>query len=123
MNLSLGLDWLLSQYTLDRRRGNTVSPGDLADALALAAVILDGSIVEFQRSTADTLAFETGAPHAGAHPLDDQASFEFSDRADDDNDGPAQRAAGVDIFSERDELYLQSVQIVENREEMASAPS
>ena len=61
MNLSLGLDWLLSQYTLDRRRGNTVSPGDLADALALATVTLDGSIIEYQRLTADALTFQTGA--------------------------------------------------------------
>ena len=73
--------------------------GDLADALALAAVSLYGGVVQHQRIAADVLAFEPGAPHAGAHSLDNQVAFQFSDGADDDHDGPAQRAAGVDIFS------------------------
>jgi hypothetical protein len=47
LSLNLGLDWLLSQHALDRRGGDAVSPGDLADALALAAIALDGGIVEY----------------------------------------------------------------------------
>ena len=109
LSLNLGLDWLLSQHALDRRGGDAVSPGDLADALALAAVLLDCYIIEYQRGTADTLAFETCAPHAGAHPLNDQASFEFSDRADNDNDGPAQRASIVDVLAELDVLDVDPV--------------
>ena len=31
--------------------------------------------------TADVLAFETGAPHAGAHPFDDQVALQLSDGA------------------------------------------
>jgi hypothetical protein len=46
--------------------------GDLPQALALTAVSLDGSTVELQWLTADTLALEPGAPHAGTHPLDNQ---------------------------------------------------
>jgi hypothetical protein len=49
-------------------------------------------------------AFEFRAAHAGTNSLDDQASLQFCDGADDD-DGPAQRPAGVDLFAEADELY------------------
>ena len=70
--------------------------------------------------TADVLAFETGAPHAGAHPFDDQVALQLSDGADDDYDGPAQRTAGVDLFPERDELDAYPVQVVEHLEEVTS---
>ena len=66
----------------------------------MAAVALDGGIVQHERAAADVLAFEAGAPHAGADPLDYQVAFEFGDGADDDDDGATQRAAGVDIFPE-----------------------
>ena len=68
LSLNLGLDWLLSQHTLDRRGGDAVSPGDLTETLAMQTVLLDCGVVQFQRSTADTLTFQTGTPHAGAHP-------------------------------------------------------
>ena len=44
--------------------------GDLAETLAMQTVLLDCGVVQFQRSTADTLTFQfqTGTPHAGAHP-------------------------------------------------------
>ena len=57
--------------------------GDLPDALTTAAVEIDGCLVQLQRPAADALSFEPGAPHAGAHSLDDQVAFEFCDRADD----------------------------------------
>ncbi len=82
--------------------------GDLAEALATLTVSLDGGIIQDQWVAADVLAFETGAPHAGAHPLDDQVAFQFGDGADDDDDGPAQRAAGVDIFPEADVLDVEA---------------
>ena len=110
--MGLGLDWLLSQHTLDRRDGDAVSPGDLADALALTTVALDGGMVEYQRQAVDALTFQTSAPHAGAHPLDDQAAFEFGDGADDDHDGPAQRAGCVDFFPEADVLDSNAVLVV-----------
>ncbi len=40
---------------------------DLSDTLSLAAVSLDGGVVQYQRIAANMLAFETGAPHSGAH--------------------------------------------------------
>ena len=100
-------------------RRNAVSFGDLSDALATLTILLDGGAVQYQRSSADSLAVEPGAPHAGAHPLDDQRAFQLSDGTDDDDDGPAQRAAGVDVFSERDELDACSVQIIEHLQEVA----
>jgi hypothetical protein len=90
--------------SLDGRRGNTVSPGDLADALAIQPVLLDSGVVQFQRLAADVLTFQASAPHAATHPLNDQAAFEFSDSADDGYDGAAQRAASVDVFPEADIL-------------------
>src|ERR1019366_3903438 len=71
---------------------------DLTDTLAMLTVSLDGEVIQDQRIAADVLAFRPGAPHAGAHPLDNQVAFEFGDCTDDDHDGPAQRAAGIDIF-------------------------
>jgi hypothetical protein len=74
-------------------------------------VLDDGFTIEIKRLAADVLALEPGAPHAGAHSLDDQAALEFGDSADDDNNGTAQRAAGVDLLAEADELDVQPVQI------------
>ncbi len=68
--------------------------GDLSQALAALAVLLDRKVVQDQRSTADLLAFQPCAPHAGADPLDYEAAFKLCNRANDDNDGPAQRALG-----------------------------
>lgn len=36
------------------------------------------------RSASDPAAFEAGAPHAGAHPFDNQVACEFGDGADAD---------------------------------------
>ena len=47
-------------------------------------------------------------------------AFELGDGADDDDDGPAQRAAGVDIFPEADELDSDPVQLVEHIQGSAS---
>jgi len=87
---------------------------DLAKALAMLAVFLDSEVVEYQRLAPDVLAFEPCAPHAGAHSLDDQVAFKLGDFADDDNDGPAQRAACIDIFPEADVLDLEMIQFVED---------
>jgi hypothetical protein len=95
-----------------------MSFGDLADALTTLTVLLDGGAVQHQRSSADALAFETGAPHAGAHSFDYQVTFEFGDGADDDYDGAAQRAAGIDVFPKRDVLDPYSIQLVQDIEEV-----
>jgi hypothetical protein len=98
--------------------GDAVSLGDLAEAVAVLAVPNDGFTVKIERSASDVAALELGAPHAGAHSLDDQVAFEFGDGADDDDDGAAKRATGVDLFAEADELDLQPVELVEHLKSM-----
>ena len=93
-------------------------PGDRTKAEALSAVTLDSGVVEFKRLTSDVLAFELGAPHAGADSLDDQAALQFGDDGDDYHDGPAQRPAGIDIFPERDVLDVEVIQFVQGCEEV-----
>jgi hypothetical protein len=99
-----------------------MASGDLSDALTMLTASLDGEVIEDQRSSADSLSFEPGAPHAGAHPLDDQVTFQFGDSTDDDYDGPAQRAAGIDILPEADVLDLEPVKLVEDIEEVFHRP-
>jgi hypothetical protein len=85
--------------------------GDLLDTLALTAVMPDSFMVKLQRLAADVLTFEPGSPRAGAHPLDDQATFEFRDGSD---DGPAQRTGGVGIFPVAYVLDVEAVQLVQH---------
>ena len=68
------------------------------------------------------LTFQPGAPHAGTDPLDDQAAFEFGDGADDHDESAAKRAAGVDIFPERDVLDSDPIQLVQNIKEVLHRP-
>ena len=63
-------------------------------------------------------AFELGPPHAGAHPLGDEAAFKFGDCADDDDDRSAQRSAGIDLLAEADELHVEPDQFVQHLEEV-----
>ena len=93
--------------------------GDLTQAPALLPVPLDLLAVEFQRTDFQKPAGAPRAPHTGTDSLDDQAAFEFSDCSDDNYDSPTQRSAGVDLFSEADELYVQSVEIIQHIEEVA----
>src|ERR1035437_6333173 len=86
--------------------------GDLPDALATLTVLLDGDVVQHQGSAA----------HAGAHSLNDQASFELGDGADDHDDGASQRTTGVDIFSEADIFDSCPIQFVEHIEEVLHRP-
>ena len=90
----------------------------LTKALTLASVALDSGVVQFQRVAADVAAFEACAPHAGAYPLDDQVTLQFGDCADDDYDGPTQRAASIDIFPEADVLDLETTELVQDFEEV-----
>ena len=98
--LDLSLGWLLAKDTLHGGGRDAVAFGDLADTLATLTVLLDGEAVQHQRSSADAGSFEARPPHAGTDSLDDQAAFQFRDGADDHDDGPAQRAAGVDLLAE-----------------------
>src|SRR5579864_9059655 len=86
----------------------------------MLAISEDSGAIEFERPAADVAPFEAGAPPAGAHPLDDQVAFELRDGPDDHHDGAAQRAAGVDLLAEADELDVEPVQFVQDFEEVPS---
>src|ERR1035437_5069198 len=109
---------VLAEHTLDSGRRDAMAFGDLSKALATLTVLFDSGTVQYQRLTADVLTFEPGAPHARAHPFDDQTAFELSDGADDHDDSPAQRAAGIDVFPEADVLDPDPIQLVEHIEEV-----
>ena len=96
--------------------------GDLAQALAMLAVVDDRGMVELQRIAADVAAFQAGPPHAAFDSFNDQIALQFSNGADDDHYGPAQWAAGVDVFPERDVLDFQPAQFVQDIEEMLDRP-
>ena len=63
-----------------------------------------------------------GRGHAGAHPLDDQAALQLGEGADEDEQRLAQRAAGVDLLAEADELEVEPAQLIEHLEEVLSRP-
>ena len=86
----------------------------------MLAISLNSGMVELQRMAADVTAFESGSPHACAHPFDDEVALKLCDGADDDHDGSAQRSAGVDLLAETDELDAYPVQVVEHIKEVTS---
>ena len=92
--------------------------GYLPKALSVLTVIFDGSAIELERPASDVLTLKLGAPHAGAHTFNYKAALQLSDGSDDDDDGTAQWAAGVDVFPEGDVLDLQPVQLVEHFKEV-----
>ena len=95
---------------------------DLSQTLSALPIFADSASIQFDRVSADVTAFEFSAAHAGFHSLDDQVSFELRDRADDDRDGPAERAAGVDVFPEADVFDLQPAELIQNLEEVLDGP-
>ena len=92
--------------------------GDGSDAAAVTAVATDCITIQRQRSSTDAETFQACAAHAGADPFDDQSTFELSDRGDDHDDGSSERTAGIDVFPEAEELDFDSVQLVEDLEEV-----
>jgi hypothetical protein len=89
---------------MDSGPGSAVVLCELAEALTALPIPEDGDAVEVQWLASDVLALELGPPHAGADPLDDETPLELGDDPDDHDDRPAQRASGVDLFAEADEL-------------------
>ena len=80
---------MLPKYALDGGGGDAMTFGDLTEAVSLAAFPADGGLIENQGVAADVAAFEAGAPHAGAYPLDDEVALEFRDSTDDHDQGAA----------------------------------
>ena len=99
-----------------------MASSDLAKALSAAAIGTDRYVIESQWHATDVPVLEPGPAHTGFHPLNDQVAFEFSDRGDDDHDGPAERPAGVDVFPEADELDVETVEFIEHFEVLLHRP-
>ncbi len=92
--------------------GDAISASHLSEALAAAPFANDSLAIDIKSGATDVLALKAGSPHAGSDSFDDQAPFELGDGADDHDDGPAQRSAGVDILPEADILDAQPVELV-----------
>jgi hypothetical protein len=100
---------------------DVVSPGYLAEAAPVLTAPNDGFTIEIMRLAADVTIFRFGAPHTGAHSFDDPIPFQCGDGADDDDDGAAELATGVDLFAEADELDLLPVEINEHFQKVPSS--
>jgi hypothetical protein len=103
---------------MDSSAADAVIPGDGSQAVSMMSVSHDRIAIEIESWPADVTAFEPRTSHAGAHTFDDQVTFEFGDRSDDDHDGPAQWAACVDLLAEADELDAEAVEFVQHFEEV-----
>ncbi len=80
-------------------------------------VAADGLAIQHQRIASDVPAFQTGTPHAGADPPDDEVAFALGDRTDDHDNRAAQGIACVDLLAEADELDVEPVELIEDVEE------
>src|ERR1039457_1364320 len=109
---------VLPEHALHGSRRDVMLFGDLSQTPATLTVLLDGEVVQYQRSPAGPLTFQPCAAHARAHSFDDQAAFKLSDRTDDHDDGAAQRAGGIDVFPEADVLDSDSIQLVQDIKEV-----
>ena len=94
---------------MDGGSGDAVGLRQLTQALAAVTIAQNADAIEVDRFAPDVPAFELGAAHAGAHPLYNQAAFQLGDDADDYDDRPTQRAAGVDLLAKADKLDIDPI--------------
>ena len=95
---------------------------DLVETLASSALLKNSNPVDIERPPADVPPLQPGATHSCPHPFDDEVPFEFCDSADDDDEGPSERAAGIKILAEADELDVEMVELIQHFEEVADGP-
>ena len=69
---------MLAEHSMDSRAADQVGLRQLSQAMALLAITEDGGPIKDQSLPSDMPAFELGPPHAGAHPLDDQAALQLA---------------------------------------------
>ena len=109
---------VLAQHALDGCGRDPMAFCDLAQTLPPVPIAADGLVIQDQWIASDVPALETGAPHAGPDPLDDQVAFQFCDRTDDHDDGAAQGTARVDLLAEADELDVEPVELIQHLQEV-----
>jgi hypothetical protein len=69
---------ILAEDAVDGGAGYQAGHRQLAQALTVLPVAADGGSIKDLGTPPDMLSFELGAPHAGAHSLDDQTAFQLS---------------------------------------------
>jgi len=96
-----------------------VGGGDLAEALASVPFPEDRDPIDVDWPATDVASFEPGPAHAGPDPLDDQIALQLGDRADDDDDGAAERTTGIEVLPEAHIFDVEVVQFIQHLEEVA----
>ena len=91
---------------------------DVGQAVAPIAVPEDSNPVDLERTPADMPALQPGPAHPGTYPFDDEVPLQLGDGADDDDDGPSQRATGIEVLPKTYELDLQMVEFIQHFEEV-----
>jgi hypothetical protein len=86
--------------------------------LTTSSIPKNSSPIDIEWPATDMPAFEPGPTHSCPDPLDDKVPFQFSDSPDDDDDGPAERAAGIEVLAEADELDTEMIELVEHLKEV-----
>jgi hypothetical protein len=84
----------------------------MVEALSAGTVPKNGNAIDVERPAADVPSLESGPAHSCADPFDDQIPFQFGDGPDDDDHGPAERAAGIQVLPEADELDAEMVELI-----------
>ena len=102
----------LPDYPADSSPRDLEGLGDLAEALATSTVTKQGGPVDVERPATDMPALESGAPHTGPDPLDDQVPLQLRDGSDDNDNGPTQRTAGIEVLTEADKLDAEMVELI-----------
>lgn len=113
---------MLMEHAVDGATAGAVISRDRSQAVAVLPIAQDGFAVEIERRPSDATSFEARPAHAAADALDDEGPFQLGDRADDDGDGAAQWAAGVEVLAEADELDAEAIHLVEDFEQVPRRP-
>ena len=109
---------MLVKNAMNGGAGDSVGLRQLSQTSTLAAIPQDADAIEVEWFAANVAAFQLGAAHASAQPLDDEVAFEFRNGADDHDDGPAQWACGVELLPETDKLDMEMIEFVQHFEEV-----
>jgi hypothetical protein len=86
--------------------------------LTASSIPQNGSAIDIEWPATDMSSFEPGPAHTCPDPLDDEIPFQLRNSPDDDDDSPAERAAGIKVFAEADELDTEMIEFIEHLEEV-----
>ena len=91
----------ISDDLADQGSADGVRFRHLGERQASLPIPQDSGSIDVEWAAADVPSFELRSAHAGTDAFDDQASFQFGDRADDDNDRPPEWKPAVSICSRK----------------------